>query len=502
MAQPRRGATAFAVAALLVSVESARGQCVTEFATSPGTSPIQITAGPDGNVWFTEFAPDNVARILVSDPNTITEFDVSTEDLRPDGITAGPDGNLWFVEILGNAVGRIEPFAPNTITEFPIPTANSKPQDIVAGPDGNLWFTQGDGQIGRITPGSPNTITEFTVPSGLGASGITVGPDGNLWFAETFVAGNEGGDKIGRILPGFPNTITEFTIPTAGGSPEEITVGPDGNLWFTEVTAGKIGRITPEPPHTITEFPLSNPNGRPFGITAAADGNLWFAEANAGRIGRITPSAPNTITEYTVPAGDITEGPDGNLWYTHLSQIVGRLRLDDCQGCVATKLKAIARSEKARFDCLAKVARTGDAEGLSECVAKVDTRFSTGFAKGGDCGSPQAACEGQVEACVANVAPLLPDVPSRCEAAKLKAVGKLAAAELACATDSARRNRPLDLTCRDRARQRFETAFAKADASGPCSGDATLLRLFVEFFCVESVTAEDSSGRVMAALCR
>jgi virginiamycin B lyase len=499
--QQRRVATAFVIAVLLTQAGVARAQCVTEFSTPPGLDPSRITSGPDGNVWFTEFGPADVARILVSSPHTITEFPVSTADIRLDGIAPGPDGNLWFVEILGNKVGRIEPLSPNTITEFPIPTANRKPQDIVAGPDGNLWFTQA-GSIGRIAAGAPNGITEFPIPSGLGASGITVGPDGNLWFAETFVNGNEGGDKIGRITPGAPNTVTEFTIPTAGGSPEDITLGPDGNLWFTEVTGGKIGRITPDAPNTITEFPIPTGNSRPFGITAGQDGNIWFTEINGRKIGRITPESPNTITEYTVPASDITAGPDGNLWYIDLTPVVGRLSFDGCQDCVGDKLKAIAKNEKARFDCLSKAVKTGDASGLSECVATADSRFDLAFASGGECGSPQPACAGNIEACVTNVSMLLADDANQCEAAKLKAVGKLAAAELGCSIKSAARDRPVDPHCLTRARNRFASAFARADASGPCAGEPDLTRLFVEFFCLSQVSASDSTGRVMGVICR
>src|SRR6476659_759295 len=136
-----RGArlAAFAVT-LLVATGSAHGQCFTEFRASPFSGPSGITTGPDANLWFTEFDAGSIARILPLPPNTITEFNVSSGDIRPDGIAAGPDGNLWFVEITGNRVGRILPTSPNTTTRFTIPTAGSDPQEIVAGPDGNLWL--------------------------------------------------------------------------------------------------------------------------------------------------------------------------------------------------------------------------------------------------------------------------------------------------------------------------------------------------------------------------
>jgi streptogramin lyase len=38
---------------------------------------------------------------------TITEFPIPTISSFPTGITAGPDGNLWFTESSGGKIGRI-----------------------------------------------------------------------------------------------------------------------------------------------------------------------------------------------------------------------------------------------------------------------------------------------------------------------------------------------------------------------------------------------------------
>jgi virginiamycin B lyase len=81
-------------------------------------------------------------------PPPIHQFPVSSS---PWGITAGPDGNLWFTEHSGNKIGRITP--AGVITEFPIPTRRSGPFGITAGPDGNLWFTETNGnKIGAFDP--------------------------------------------------------------------------------------------------------------------------------------------------------------------------------------------------------------------------------------------------------------------------------------------------------------------------------------------------------------
>src|SRR3954463_14490579 len=66
---------------------------------------------------------------------TITEFPVPTPNAGGVRITAGPDGNLWFTEQGANQIGKINPVT-HDVTEFPVPTAAAGPRDIAAGPDG------------------------------------------------------------------------------------------------------------------------------------------------------------------------------------------------------------------------------------------------------------------------------------------------------------------------------------------------------------------------------
>jgi virginiamycin B lyase len=110
------------------------------------SSPGGITAGPDGNLWFTESATNKIGRITPG--GSITEFRLIA--ICGSYGSCGPDGNLWFTEFDGNAIGRITP--SGSFSTFGIPTANSRPEGITAGPDGNVWFTEENAsKIGRIT---------------------------------------------------------------------------------------------------------------------------------------------------------------------------------------------------------------------------------------------------------------------------------------------------------------------------------------------------------------
>ncbi|MFH8589837.1 hypothetical protein ACH4GP_36620 [Streptomyces celluloflavus] len=180
-------------------------------------------------------------------PGIITEFTLSTPGSSPYpwDVAAGPDGNLWFTEYDRGLVGQITP--GGAITEYPLPTPDGGPTGITAGPDGNVWFTEYDsGMIGRITP--DGAITDYRIPSPNSFPwGITAGPDGNLWFTEY----NNG--VIGQITA--DGSITEHPLTNTGSGPTGITAGPDGNLWFVESTGNQIGQIAPGREHHGTPHP-------------------------------------------------------------------------------------------------------------------------------------------------------------------------------------------------------------------------------------------------------
>ncbi len=270
---------------------------ITEFPVSEAgshpSSPLAITAGPDGNLWVADF--QSIDKVTTS--GTITRyFDLPSPSLTGNGITSGPDGNVWFILNASDhdRIGRIKP--NGDMVEFPV-LDTIQLQEITAGPDGNLWFTDPLGkQIGKMT--TTGTVTLYPTPMGItGPSGIAPGPDGNLWFTSAF--------HLGKITTA--GAFTTFPDP-GGDAPRGITEGPDGNMWYVETTGNNVGRITPT--GVMREFRPPTVGSGPYDIALGSDGALWFTEAGGNKIGRTAPAslytvAPCRILDTRRPNGDL-----------------------------------------------------------------------------------------------------------------------------------------------------------------------------------------------------
>src|ERR1700733_15445151 len=67
-------------------------------------------------------------------------------------IVAGPDGNLWFTEFTANKIGMLNP-ATHAITEFAVPTADSGPLGIAVG---DWHLNRWSGRVHRGRPVEQN----------------------------------------------------------------------------------------------------------------------------------------------------------------------------------------------------------------------------------------------------------------------------------------------------------------------------------------------------------
>jgi streptogramin lyase len=250
-------------------------------------TPVSITTGPDGNIWFTGDFPSVVVRMTSS--GQTTSFTVGPAVVGLGGITTGPDGNLWFGETMDyvipttqviTAIGQIGQITPmGVLTEFPTTAAyRSGATAITTGADGNLWFVEYDAaKIGRIS--TKGAFMDFPILTPAALNDITAGPDGNLWFTTANT------NQVSRMTP--QGVVTDFSTPSQTPGSYNITAGPDGNLWFTEYSTDKIGRIMRT--GTVTEFSLPTTHAGAWGIAAGPDGNIWFTEQQATKIGYIKP---------------------------------------------------------------------------------------------------------------------------------------------------------------------------------------------------------------------
>jgi len=115
------------------------------------SGPQYITVGPDGALWFTEMR-DRVGRISLD--GRIREFSRGIPHRSSiGGIVAGRDGNLWFTLYHGNELARITP--SGVVTRFrrgiyPSRGPDSGVVDSIpfVDADGRIWFNEPQG--GRI----------------------------------------------------------------------------------------------------------------------------------------------------------------------------------------------------------------------------------------------------------------------------------------------------------------------------------------------------------------
>jgi streptogramin lyase len=206
----------------------------------PATDPSAVAVGSDNNLWVTEFNGMKVD--VYSTAGALLHSYVSNtspSNLQLEQITAGPDGNMWFDTFSGDNVVKMVTGTGATTAFVYTPTLQNTLRGITKGPDGNVWACAQDSNlIARITPAG--TLTTFTIPSANAEpNGITTGSDGNLWFTEPGINGAT--NKIARITPS--GTVTEVAIPTALSGPALIAAGPNNTIWFTEESSNKIGEI-------------------------------------------------------------------------------------------------------------------------------------------------------------------------------------------------------------------------------------------------------------------
>lgn len=293
-----------------VTVKRALVASVREFRLPTAhAEPFDIAAGPDGSMWFTEFAADKIGRISPS--GVITQYQVPTAGAGPYEITAGPGGWMWFTEYNTTRIGRVSP--AGHVGEIKTQAPSYGGLGITAGPAGRVYSPDAAGFIDQIT--ASGAITRTRLPAGSAIPFAIARRGGQIWFSE-LTGYFEYSRRLVR-LPGRPGRAwSGVTLRDRLSNIVAVAAGPSGALWFADFGTSTIGELTPA--GRLRTFGDGSPNGGLSDLAIGPDGAIWFSQQD-GLVGRL--AADGTVSELAMPSPEsnpdgIAAGPGRTIWVT------------------------------------------------------------------------------------------------------------------------------------------------------------------------------------------
>ena len=234
-----------------------------------------------------------------------------------------------------------------TTTAAPEPAASPHgyPMLLSPGVGGGVWFggaTEGSGRpetvdrVGYITPA--RTFFDFPFPPelyGFWPEAFARGLNGEEWF----LARRESTPTpiLGEISLFGQIAVRHLQVP-AGSAVRGLAIGPDGNLWMADTRVEHHTRVSAilrmSPSGSVTAYKAGlQHDAIPENITDGPDGALWFIDTS-GRIGRIDTSG--VIKEFPVghviegagvfgPPPPIVTGADRAVWFVLDPRQLGRI---------------------------------------------------------------------------------------------------------------------------------------------------------------------------------
>ena len=221
----------------ILRFDQATGAFIDAFVPNAGVQPIDLTIGPDGNLYVTSGLSKS------DDPSDPSAFSIRRYDGRtgafidvfaiggllnfPQGLVFGPDGNLYVgnqnPSSDANGVLRYEGRTGAFIDVFASDARLRDARDFVFGPDGNLYVTSNlAGSVFRFDGTTGAFLDMFaTLPPG-GPQGLIFGPDGNLYVA------SHGPNQVVRFDGTTGALLDVFSPPGRGGLDAPVSL-----LFFT-----------------------------------------------------------------------------------------------------------------------------------------------------------------------------------------------------------------------------------------------------------------------------
>jgi len=243
-------------------------------------------------------------------------------------------GSMWYAGLSSAGLPELSNVTTSgTVTNYsPFPAGDGgNITGLTTDASGNVWFSGCDVPatgpgimiLGYMDP-STSAITTFHYSSYVCRYAITnysvgqptVDANGHIWVAMYY--GTSTGHSFVLEFNSSGSYVSTWS-PTGGNqSWQAIVAGPSNSLWTVDSRYSKVAQLTLSPTTgTVTGMnEYAAPGSLVGNITVGPDGNLWAG--GGGVIYKMT--AGGTFTSYTVPSGTgvngITAGPDGALWFT------------------------------------------------------------------------------------------------------------------------------------------------------------------------------------------
>ena len=224
------------------------GAFLNVFAPTAGSLalPRGIVFGPDGNLYASSFATNEVLRY---DGQTGAFLNVFVSPMSgglrsPTGLVFGPDGHLYVSSARTDAILRYDGRTGAFLETFVIPGSGglANPQGLVFGPDSNLYIGDGSFAVtGRVLryDGRTGAFLNVFVSnnfSGNRAEALVFGPDGHL-----YIGGSNSNGTITRYDGQTGALLNTFNFGNANAgrlSSTGLVFGPDGQLYISGMATG------------------------------------------------------------------------------------------------------------------------------------------------------------------------------------------------------------------------------------------------------------------------
>jgi virginiamycin B lyase len=277
-----------------------------------GSKGLPWSAAPDrdGNFWMPYYGRGNEVARLNPKTGEVKHFPLPFEETA--GVHSAfptPDGNVWFTEFALNRIAKLDP-RTGKITEYQdsgdVPGERPGKHTIRVDARGNVW-TSGS-PVSKFDPETGKFTHFMEVPSSYG---ITFDKEGNVWFC---VLKDNG--TIGRI-DAKTEKVTQWNPPTHG-RPQRLAIDSNDIVYFGERLGNKIGRFDPKT-ETFKEYPLPGPSATPYALAVDKNNTVWYASTEQDLIGHLDPNT-GKVVEYPFPHSEAMMrefflDSQGRIWF-------------------------------------------------------------------------------------------------------------------------------------------------------------------------------------------